>query len=79
MAKFGKFVGKKYLPITRQEMAEFMSRFSLLVAKYDGTLVMNYSNDGIGGVTITFTGKPKAFRNVLGSRITFNGIFFSYS
>ena len=38
MAKFGKFVGKKDEPISKQEIAEFMSRFSLLVAEYDDTL-----------------------------------------
>ena len=77
MAKFGKFVGKKDEPISKQEIAEFMSRFSLLVAKYDDTLALNYHISELGGLIIDFTGKPKKFRNVLGSRITFNGIFFA--
>ena len=76
MAKFGKFVGKKDEPISKQEIAEFMSRFSLLVAEYDDTLVLNYHINDLGGLIINFNGKPKKFRNVLGSRITFNGIFF---
>lgn len=76
MAKFGKFVGKKDEPISRQEIAEFMSRFSLLVAEYDDTLALNYHISHLGGLIINFNGKPKKFRNVLGSRITFNGIFF---
>ena len=77
MAKFGNFVGKKYEPISKQEIAEFMSRFSLLVAEYDDTLVLNYHISDLGGLIINFNGKPKKFRNVLGSRITFNGIFFA--
>ena len=77
MAKFGKFVGKKDEPISKQEIAEFMSRFSLLVAEYDDTLVLNYDINELGGLIINFNGKPKKFRNVLGSRITFNGIFFA--
>lgn len=77
MAKFGKFVGKKDEPISKQEIAEFMSRFSLLVAKYDDTLALNYHINELGGLIINFNGKPKKFRNVLGSRITFNGIFFA--
>ena len=77
MAKFGKFVGTKDEPISKQEIAEFMSRFSLLVAEYDDTLVLNYDINELGGLIIDFTGKPKKFRNVLGSRITFNGIFFA--
>ena len=77
MAKFGKFVGTKDEPISKQEIAEFMSRFSLLVAEYDDTLVLNYHISELGGLIIDFTGKPKKFRNVLGSRITFNGIFFA--
>ena len=77
MAKFGKFVGKKDEPISKQEIAEFMSRFSLLVAEYDDTLVLNYHINDLGGLIINFNGKPKKFRNVLGSRITFNGIFFA--
>ena len=77
MAKFGKFVGKKDEPISRQEIAEFMSRFSLLVAEYDDTLALNYHISHLGGLIINFNGKPKKFRNVLGSRITFNGIFFA--
>ena len=77
MAKFGKFVGKKDEPISKQEIAEFMSRFSLLVAKYDDTLALNYHISDLGGLIINFNGKPKKFRNVLGSRITFNGIFFA--
>lgn len=77
MAKFGKFVGKKDEPISKQEIAEFMSRFSLLVAEYDDTLVLNYEISPAGGLIINFNGKPKKFRNVLGSRITFNGIFFT--
>lgn len=77
MAKFGKFVGKKDEPISRQEIAEFMSRFSLLVAEYDDTLAVNYHISHLGGLIINFNGKPKKFRNVLGSRITFNGIFFA--
>lgn len=77
MAKFGKFVGTKDEPISKQEIAEFMSRFSLLVAKYDDTLALNYHISELGGLIIDFTGKPKKFRNVLGSRITFNGIFFA--
>lgn len=77
MAKFGKFVGTKDEPISKQEIAEFMSRFSLLVAKYDDTLVLNYDINPLGGLIINFNGKPKKFRNVLGSRITFNGIFFA--
>ena len=77
MAKFGKFVGTKDEPISKQEIAEFMSRFSLLVAEYDDTLVLNYDINELGGLIINFTGKPKKFRNVLGSRITFNGIFFA--
>ena len=77
MAKFGKFVGKKDEPISKQEIAEFMSRFSLLVAEYDDTLVLNYHISDLGGLIINFNGKPKKFRNVLGSRITFNGIFFA--
>ena len=77
MAKFGKFVGKKDEPISKQEIAEFMSRFSLLVAEYDDTLALNYHISELGGLIIDFTGKPKKFRNVLGSRITFNGIFFA--
>ena len=77
MAKFGKFVGTKDEPISKQEIAEFMSRFSLLVAEYDDTLVLNYDINELGGLIINFNGKPKKFRNVLGSRITFNGIFFA--
>ena len=77
MAKFGKFVGKKDEPISKQEIAEFMSRFSLLVAKYDNTLALNYHISELGGLIINFNGKPKKFRNVLGSRITFKGIFFA--
>ena len=77
MAKFGKFVGTKDEPISKQEIAEFMSRFSLLVAEYDDTLVLNYDISPLGGLIINFNGKPKKFRNVLGSRITFNGIFFA--
>lgn len=77
MAKFGKFVGTKDEPISKQEIAEFMSRFSLLVAEYDDTLVLNYDINPLGGLIINFNGKPKKFRNVLGSRITFNGIFFA--
>lgn len=77
MAKFGKFVGKKDEPISKQEIAEFMSRFSLLVAEYDDTLALNYHISHLGGLIINFNGKPKKFRNVLGSRITFNGIFFA--
>ena len=77
MAKFGKFVGTKDEPISKQEIAEFMSRFSLLVAEYDDTLVLNYHINDLGGLIINFNGKPKKFRNVLGSRITFNGIFFA--
>ena len=77
MAKFGKFVGTKDEPISKQEIAEFMSRFSLLVAEYDDTLVLNYHISDLGGLIINFNGKPKKFRNVLGSRITFNGIFFA--
>ena len=77
MAKFGKFVGEKDEPISKQEIAEFMSRFSLLVAEYDDTLVLNYHISDLGGLIINFNGKPKKFRNVLGSRITFNGIFFA--
>ena len=77
MAKFGKFVGTKDEPISKQEIAEFMSRFSLLVAEYDDTLVLNYHISELGGLIINFNGKPKKFRNVLGSRITFNGIFFA--
>lgn len=77
MAKFGKFVGKKDEPISRQEIAELMSRFSLLVAEYDDTLALNYHISHLGGLIINFNGKPKKFRNVLGSRITFNGIFFA--
>ena len=77
MAKFGKFVGKKDEPISKQEIAEFLSRFSLLVAKYDDTLALNYHISELGGLIINFNGKPKKFRNVLGSRITFNGIFFA--
>ena len=77
MAKFGKFVGTKDEPIIKQENAEFMSRFSLLVAEYDDTLVLNYDINPLGGLIINFNSKPKKFRNVLGSRITFNGIFFA--
>ena len=77
MAKFGKFVGTKDEPISKQEIAEFMSRFSLLVAEYDDTLVLNYDINPLGGLIINFNSKPKKFRNVLGSRITFNGIFFA--
>ena len=77
MAKFGKFVGTKDEPISKQEIAEFMSRFSLLVAEYDDTLVLNYDINELGGLIINFNDKPKKFRNVLGSRITFNGIFFA--
>lgn len=77
MAKFGKFVGKKSEPISRQEIAEFISRFSLLVAEYDDTLALNYHISNLGGLIINFNGKPKKFRNVLDSRITFNGIFFA--
>ena len=54
-----------------------MSRFSLLVAEYDDTLVLNYDINPLGGLIINFNSKPKKFRNVLGSRITFNGIFFA--
>lgn len=77
MAKFGKFVGTKDELISKQEIAEFMSRFSLLVAEYDDTLVLNYDINPLGGLIIYFNGKPKKFRNVLGSRIAFNGIFFA--
>ena len=77
MAKFGKFVGTKDEPISKQEIAELMSRFSLLVAEYDDTLVLNYDINPLGGLIINFNSKPKKFRNVLGSRITFNGIFFA--
>ena len=48
MAKFGKFVGKKDEPISKQEIAEFMSRFSLLVAEYDDTLALKLSYQSFG-------------------------------
>lgn len=76
MAKFGKFVGKEDLSFTKQEIAEFMSRFSVLVSEYDDTLLLNYYISPLGGLVITFNGKHKEFRNVLGSRITFDGLLF---
>lgn len=76
MAKFGNFVGEKFEPINKQEIAEFMSRFLMLVSEYDDTLLLNHHFTTLDGLVITFKGKRKEFRNVLGSRIIFNGLFF---
>ena len=76
MAKFDKFIETETLPFTKDEIAEFMSRFSILVEKYDKSLPLNYSSDIPNLLGITFKGETRKFRNKYGDRITYSGVIF---
>lgn len=76
MAKFDKFIGTQTISFTKGEIAEFMSRFSVLVEKYDKSLLLNYSSDVPNHLAFTFKGEMRKFRNKHGDRIAYTGVIF---
>lgn len=77
MAKFGKFISTKPVAFTKTEIDEFVKRLSALVKKYDKNVKIGYSyNEEYGRLMATFKSKPKALRNLYGSRIEFYGLAF---
>lgn len=74
--KYGKFVGKKYLPFTQREIDYFVCYFKNLIKKYDDSLKLRVEETE-WSLTISFQCPEKrVFRNSLKSRVIFKGIGF---
>lgn len=77
MAKFGKFVHTTSVAFSKAEIDEFVKRLSALVNRYGKDVKINYSyTEEYGRLMVSFMSKPKALRNVYGSRIEYNGLAF---
>lgn len=77
MAKFGKFISTKSVAFTKTEIEKFVKHLSAFVIKYDEDVKIKYRySKDYCKLIVSFESKPKALRNLNGSRITFNGIFF---
>ena len=69
--KYGKFVGKKYLPFTQREIDYFVCYFKNLIKKYDDSLKLRVEETE-WSLTISFQCPEKrVFRNSLKSRVIF--------
>lgn len=77
MAKFGKFISTKSVAFTKTEIDEFVKRLSALVKRYDEEVKIKcLCSEYDDRLMVSFKSKPKALRNLNGSRIEYKGLYF---
>lgn len=77
MAKFGKFISTKLVAFTKTEIEKFVKHLSAFVIKYDEDVKIKYRySKDYCNLIVSFESKPKALRNLNGSRIEYKGLYF---
>lgn len=77
MAKFGKFISTKSVAFTKTEIEKFVKHLSAFVIKYDEDVKIKYRySKDYCNLIVSFESKPKALRNLNGSRIEYKGLYF---
>lgn len=77
MAKFGKFISTKPVAFTKTEIEKFVKHLSAFVIKYDEDVKIKYRySKDYCNLIVSFESKPKALRNLNGSRIEYKGLYF---